>query len=241
MSQKRKRDEEEEDKTYQPGEEESSDEETEEEEGSSEIQEETSESDDDIHDAQSFLKDSKTTSKKTLPKQDSSPLKIIKKKIVGNVQNEEKNMNLGKIKRQKMAKTGNEKDVGKTGSDGDKEKDGNKKKSSSIMFNDRNIDVNLHNEAPQNIKSKKIKLSGSLILMCHVIDGLQSKLPFHNDYPALTFQKKMKDGKAFQFSIPFNLGPTLQNAIQIMIDANPQFFNGIKKFKNPQNEIQLQG
>ncbi len=122
------------------------------------------------------------------------------------------------------------------GIESNKEKDVNKKKNSSIMFNDRNVDVNLHNEAPQNIKTKKIKLSASLILMCHVIDGLQSKLPFSNDYPAMTFQKKMKDGKAFQFSIPFNLAPTLQNAVQIMIDANSQFFNGGRKIKNNQVE-----
>lgn len=235
MSQKRKRDEEEEDKTYEPtnNDEETFDEDSEEEEGSSEIQEETSESDDDIHDAQSFLKDAKATPKKKISKQNPPPLKIrLKKKKSGN-DDEERNMNMndGKGKRQKLFKS-----VPSTSSDADKEKDGSKKKSSAVMFNDNNIDMNLHNEAPQNIKQKKIKLSGSLIIMCHVIDGLQSKLPFNNDYPALTFQKKMKDGKAFQFSIPFNLAPTLQKAIQHMIDANPQFFSGMKKLRITQEE-----
>lgn len=232
MPQKRKRDEEEEDKTYEPGQEETSDEETEEEEASSEIQEETSDSDDDIQDAQSFLKEAKTSSKKKLSKQDPPALKITLKKKKPDIDDFERNMNEGKNKKPKLVKNGNELD---------KEKDVKRRSASStVMFNDRNIDVNLHNEAPQNIKAKKIKLSGSLILMCHVIDGLQSKLPFNNDYPALTFQKKMKDGKAFQFSIPFNLGPTVQNAIQIMIDSNPQFFNGSKKFKNPSNQDERQ-
>jgi len=41
----------------------------------------------------------------------------------------------------------------------------------------------------------------------------------------------MRDGKAYEFSIPLALAPILQQATQIMIEANPQFFSGIKKFR----------
>lgn len=218
MFEKRKRDEEEEDKTYSPTTCEDSFEEDSEEEES--IQEETSESDEDIHDAQSLLKESQAVSKKKISKQDPPSLKIrLKKRKSGD--DGEKNMNDGKGKRLKMM-------LSPAGVD--KEKDGTKKKSSAIMFNDIKIDMNLHNEAPQNINQKIFQISASLIVMCHVIDGSQSKLPFNSEYPALTFQKKMKDGKAFQFSIPFNLAPTLQKAVQHMIDGNTEFF-GVKKVK----------
>lgn len=109
-------------------------------------------------------------------------------------------------------------------------KDGENRKK-YVLFNDNNIDVNLHNEAPQNIKIKKIKLSHSLIVLCQMIEGVDMKGNFNNDFAAMTFQKKMKDGKAYEFSIPLALAPTLQNAAQIMIDANPQFFSGIRKFR----------
>lgn len=117
---------------------------------------------------------------------------------------------------------------GKTHSVSSKEGEGRRK---IKLFNDHNVDVNLHNEAPQNIKVKKIKMSQSLIVLCQMIEGVDMKGNFNNDFAAMTFQKKMKDGKAYEFSIPLALAPTLQNAAQIMIDANPQFFSGIKKFR----------
>jgi len=136
--------------------------------------------------------------------------------------------------------TNSEHSIKKTRLDSLKEKDGKTLSVSSkegegrrkiALFNDHNVDVNLHNEAPQNIKIKKIKISQSLIVLCQMIEGVDMKGNFNNDFAAMTFQKKMKDGKAYEFSIPLALAPTLQNAAQIMIDANPQFFSGIKKFR----------
>lgn len=127
---------------------------------------------------------------------------------------------------------------GKKRNDSEKERDGknsltpkdveNRRK--VTYFNDKNIDVNLHNDAPQNIKVKRIKLSQSLLVICQMIDGSEMKGNFNNDFAALTFQKKLKDGKAFEFSIPLALVPSLQKATVIMVDANPQFFSGVKKF-----------
>jgi len=85
-----------------------------------------------------------------------------------------------------------------------KEKDGNTSVNSStpqsptkednkrkvVFFNDQNVDVNLHHEAPQNIKYKKIQMSQSLIVLCQTIDGNDMKGNFNNDFAAITFQKK---------------------------------------------------
>lgn len=65
-----------------------------------------------------------------------------------------------------------------------------------------------------------------------MIEGVDMKGGFNNDFAAMTFQKKMKDGKAYEFNVPLSLAPTIQHAAQIMIDANPQFFSGIKKFRD---------
>lgn len=109
-------------------------------------------------------------------------------------------------------------------------KDGDTKKK-VIMFNDEDVHLNLYNEAPQNIKVKKIKLSQSLLVLCQIIEGADMKGGYNNDFAAITFQKKMKDGKAYEFSIPLTLAPIVQTALQHIIDANPHFFSGIKKFK----------
>lgn len=110
-------------------------------------------------------------------------------------------------------------------------KDGETKKK-AIMFNEEDVHINLYHEAPQNIQIKKIKLSQSLLVLCQMIEGIEMKGNYNNDFAAITFHKKMRDGKAFEFSIPLNLAPIVQTAMQHIIEANPQFFSVIKKFKN---------
>lgn len=244
--------------------EESEDEEEEEEEEEESEDTEDSDSNDDIHDAQQFIKESKKSSKKNVSKANSSPIKLtIKKKSMeqsgnsgfqsGNsgMEMEENNANVKKPRGRKrkineVSATGTTETNTNTETNtitevneaGSSTSGTNKKKtslSSLTVFNDANVDVNLYHEAPANIKVKKIKLSASLIVMCHVLDGLQAKLPFNNDFPALTFLKKMKDNKAYNFSIPFNLTPTLQNALQIMIEANTTFFNNQRRFGLQEN------
>ena len=91
------------------------------------------------------------------------------------------------------------------------------------LFDDSNIDVNLHSD-PHSLIEKKIKLSAICIVKCHMVNGADMKTPFANDFAAMTFEKKMKDGKAFEFSLPLNLAHNLKNAIDIMITSNKQFF-----------------
>lgn len=213
-----------------------SEDETEEEMETAEIEENSTDSDvDDLTiDTQPFIKPTKK-SKKTIPKQ--NPLEKTSKIIRKPKRNETIVSSAAILESEGLIKKGKneqgkekEKDgkILSTTSTSSKESDGKRK---VTLFNDYNVDVNLHNEAPQNIKVKKIKLSHSLIVLCQMIEGVDMKGSFNNDFAAMTFQKKMKDGKAFEFSIPLALAPTIQNAAQIMIDANPQFFSGIKKFK----------
>lgn len=232
---KKKNEEEVKEREYLP--ETESEDETEEEMETAENEENSTDSDvDDFTiDTQPFIKPTKR-SKKAVPKQ--NPLEKTSKTIRKPKRNDsaiataaiiESSGDL--IKKGKLDATKEKEKDGKTSSaysSSSKEGDGKRK---VIFFDENNVDVNLHNEAPQNIKIKKIQLSHSLIVLCQMIEGVDMKGSFNNDFAAMTFQKRMKDGKAFEFSIPLALAPTLQNAAQIMIDANPQFFSGIKKFK----------
>ncbi len=211
MSVKRKKDEKEEDRDYDPGQE-SFDETSEEEEET----EETSDSEDDvIHDAQPLLKELTKPSKKKVSVQDSSPplkkKKHERKKKFNTIENNDE------TEEKKLKKT-------KTDS-------GSGKKKSDSLFNDEIVDVNLYNEAPQNIKEKTVMLNQGLLMKCHVVDAAEMKNNYNTDFSALTYVKKIKDGKSFRFSVPLNLGPTIQNAIQVFVTANPQFFAGSKTYE----------
>lgn len=204
-----------------------------EEEVEEEAQENSSDSeyDDLTIDTQPLIKPSKKP-KKAVPAQNSlkkTPTKIVQKskRVPLVAETDRKSIEL-ESDIEKTATTTKEKDVGKRLGNQNSKEEGRKK---YVLFNDNNIDHNLHNEAPQNIKVKKIKLSHSLIVLCQMIEGADMKGSFNNDFAAMTFQKKMKDGKAYEFSLPLSLAPTIQEAAQIMIDANPQFFSGIKKFR----------
>lgn len=220
MANKRQRNETEEkdDKTYQPGQEDSPDETSEEEEEEESQSQETNESEDDfLREAQSVIRDAKKSSKKKVSGKDSS-MKSKKKK---------------ELKR-KMT----EPEVDEVDEEDDERKlkkpktDGGAKKKSASLFNDKNVDVNLYNEAPQNIIEKIVKINQGLLMKCHVVDASEMKGNYNNsDFSALTFVKRIKDGKAFNFSIPLNLGPVIQDAIQVFVSSNPRFFSGSKTYE----------
>ena len=214
MSLKRKKDEKEEkDRDYDPGQE--SFEETSEEE---EETEETSDSEDDvIHDAQPLLKELTKPSKKKVSVQNSSP--PLKKKAHELKRKFNVTENNDETEEKKLKKT--RADLGS----------GSGKKKSDSLFNDEIVDVNLYNEAPQNIKEKTVMLNQGLLMKCHVVDAAEMKNNYNTDFSALTFVKKIKDGKSFRFSVPLNLGPTIQNAIHVFVTANPQFFAGSKTYE----------
>jgi hypothetical protein len=227
-----RKNEEEKDKTYEPGDdvdEESDDDEEEDEEEEEEDDEEEEcdkiESDDEedeelsqpinIDNANQLLKPLKKTSKKEVLKPAPKPLKItIKKtaakkpkKILQNDTSKEKKQ--GKNKKRKAA---------------EKEDAVEEKKRILEDYNDTDVSVNLHFDALSKIVETKIKLTANMMVMCHVLDASQT--PLNNDFPAITFSKKMKeDNKAYNFSIPMTLLPKIENAFKIIRERNPDFYN----------------
>jgi hypothetical protein len=102
-----------------------------------------------------------------------------------------------------------------------------KKKREGPVFNDKNLDYNLYCNDPDNVVSKKIKISNNVIMTCRMIDGSEGRktaAAYSYDYAALSFLRKTKDEKAFEFNLPLNLAPNIIEAIKLIINDNPKFF-----------------
>lgn len=249
---------EENDKAYEPGQETSD--ETSEEEEEEEDQENSDSEDSFIRDAQSLFKNSKKSLKKKVSDESSSSsLKKKKRKELKRKLEEEQSSSSPEtvevVKRKKPAKINKdsdddedeEKDVKikkqKPTSDDDEQENEEKKmkkmrtggKKKPVLFNDKNVDVNLHKEAATNISTKSVKINDKLLMKCHAIDFNEMQRNFgnnrDNDYAAMTFVKRIRNNHAFDFSVPFKDAPIIQDAIQVFIKANPVFFSAIKTYE----------
>lgn len=123
---------------------------------------------------------------------------------------------------------GTEADAGKM--DVDIVNDGKKKTKERkvVIFNDKNIDINLHTSSTQAIKTVRVKLTAGLVLYNQIIHGLDTQ--YASDFAAITFMKKMKNDQAFEFSFPMTIAPLVQKAIQCVIDNNKSFYANMKPF-----------
>jgi len=93
-----------------------------------------------------------------------------------------------------------------------------------IIWNDRNCDIDLDDQAASNVHFRKIKISNNLIISCKMISHLENK-NLHQDYAALVFSRKTNKDRTFDFLIDMRVTERLIKALQIVIDENPVFFN----------------
>lgn len=103
-------------------------------------------------------------------------------------------------------------------------KDDTLQKKESPLFNDKNADLNLFLDAPENVIPRKVKLSSNILLSCKMIspEGKNNTLNF--DYAAMIFHRKIKEDKSFEFNLPLSLAPKIIEGIQFLIKENPNFF-----------------
>jgi hypothetical protein len=117
------------------------------------------------------------------------------------------------------------------GNDEEKSFDDDKKgkkvtKKEPALFNDKNLDYNLIENDANNVISRKIKVSNNLLITCKMIEGSgEGKGGLTYDYAALTFQRKTKDEKSFDFNMPLSLCPSIIRALTHIIEDNPKFFS----------------
>lgn len=97
-----------------------------------------------------------------------------------------------------------------------------KKKGEVKEFTDANVDLNLHSDS-QIVHPRKIKLTNNIILSCQMFDMETTKLNY--DFPALVFQRKLKDSKAFEFNLPLSICPNLIHGVNYIMKENPKFFS----------------
>jgi hypothetical protein len=95
-------------------------------------------------------------------------------------------------------------------------------------FNDKNLDYNLYKNDPENVVAKKIKISSTVIVNCRMIENLGTLTGISYDYAALSFVKKMAKGKSFEFSLPLNLAHKIIEALKLIIQDNPKYFENHK-------------
>lgn len=107
-----------------------------------------------------------------------------------------------------------------------KSSDGDKKTAKLVEFNDKNVDYNLYNEAPEHIKQMKVKLSSNILMFSRMIEATSGSTAqgLSYDYAALSFQRNTRTGKAYEFNLPLALAPTIIKGIQFLIKNNPKFF-----------------
>ena len=96
----------------------------------------------------------------------------------------------------------------------------------SIEYNDKNVDYNLYNEAPEHIKNVKIKISSNIVMLSRMIEASGNTAQgLTYDYAALSFVRQSKNGKAYEFNLPLNLAPSIVKGITLLIKQNPKFFD----------------
>jgi hypothetical protein len=97
-------------------------------------------------------------------------------------------------------------------------------------FSDKNIDYNLVKNSSQTVVQRRCQISETIICMCKNIEILTGGAANGHsyDYASLTFCRKSKNGKAFEFNMPLILAPTIIEAIQKIIKDNEKFFANAK-------------
>lgn len=121
-------------------------------------------------------------------------------------------------KKRKMSKT----EV--CGTDVVEENETKREKKEPAVFNDKNVDYNLYHEAPENVATKKIKISSNVMLICKMIEAAGDQKGLTYDYAALTISRKTKNGKAYEFNLPLTIAPNLVKGIELIMKDNKHFF-----------------
>lgn len=125
----------------------------------------------------------------------------------------------------KAETSGTEHILVETAEDGEAtENEAKKEKREAPIFNDKNVDYNLYNEAPENVATKKIKLSSNIILMCKMIEGAGDSKGLSYDYAALSIIRKTKNNKAYECNLPLTICPNLIKGIEFIMKENKHFF-----------------
>lgn len=95
------------------------------------------------------------------------------------------------------------------------------------VFPEKNVDYNFVSNSTQNVVVRSCQIATNIILQCKNIEINQNGQCY--DYASLTFSRKTKNGKSFEYNIPLSLAPVLIQAVEQIIKDNAKFFANLKE------------
>ena len=104
---------------------------------------------------------------------------------------------------------------------------GEKNKKSYPTFEDKNLDYDYAANSPSNIIQRRVKIAANVILTCKNVEIVTNGQPM--DIASLSFSRKTKNGKAFDYNMPLSLAPILIKGLQTIIRDNAKFFDTVGK------------
>lgn len=91
-------------------------------------------------------------------------------------------------------------------------------------WNSKNLDFNLHNEAPENIKEMKILLSSTVMVKTKMLEANESNKALTYDMAVMAICRKTRGNKVFEFNLPMTMVPNLKEACDLIIEGNNAFY-----------------
>jgi len=67
-------------------------------------------------------------------------------------------------------------------------------------------------------------VAANVVMTCRMIEEIDGK-PIQYEYAALTFQRKMSNGKMFEFMLPLTALSTIRRGLDFIEQQNPKFFD----------------
>jgi len=182
-----------------------------------EIEVETTDSEYGRHDAQQFIKPTKRIKKTVLKK---TPIKsqISKEGSSSAKKDETESLKVDKRKRKSLENDQTSKKAGSTS-----KADGKEYK----RFRSDDCDSDYSNDVLDKVTQHKVCIYPGFNMSCHKFEANKVKNYLGNDFPAITFEKKCKDDKCYEFTVPLNSGYSIIKAIFKFAQLNPEIFAGM--------------
>ncbi len=95
------------------------------------------------------------------------------------------------------------------------------------VFEEKNVDYNFVKNSSLNVVQRRCQIAPNIILQCKNVEFTQNGQQI--DFASLTFSRKTKNGRAFDYNMPLSLAPVLIEAVQQIINDNAKFFASIQK------------
>lgn len=95
------------------------------------------------------------------------------------------------------------------------------------IFTTDDCDEDYGNDRVNQVKYHKIKLASGINIVCHLFEAKSIKNYLGSDFPAITIEKKCKDDKCYELTVPLNIGFSIVKAIYKFAELNPESFKNM--------------